>query len=353
MEAFLLCVLWILYAKRPLLPKEFYHALWSGLSMKDLVDDQIPDVTHTDTSESIDKFSRYVISSSKGLAEVTKSQQPTVQFIHESVRDFLIKHNGLHELWPDLGFDWESPSHERLKQCCSFYMNHTLVCASIEKLQLERRSDCRTITSMNYPFLEYTSQHILYHSNAAAKLVLQDKFLSAFPLLHFTRVHNAFETFEIRKYGPDASLLYILADKGLPKLIRTWLKEDPHIHVLGERYRYPLFASLANGHKDTVAAILGLPSSMYNSVDISEELNGKREYKEYENRTPLSWAAQDGRASIVKLLLQTRITLDVLDEGGRTALSRSSSNGHEAVVRLLIGGGAKVDTGDKDGWTPI
>lgn len=39
MEDLLLCILWILYAKRPLQPKEFYHALWSGLSLKGLVDD--------------------------------------------------------------------------------------------------------------------------------------------------------------------------------------------------------------------------------------------------------------------------------------------------------------------------
>jgi hypothetical protein len=38
-EALLLCVIWILYAERPLGPNEFYHALWSGLSLKNLVGD--------------------------------------------------------------------------------------------------------------------------------------------------------------------------------------------------------------------------------------------------------------------------------------------------------------------------
>ncbi|KAH7160549.1 hypothetical protein B0J13DRAFT_396376, partial [Dactylonectria estremocensis] len=105
MEHLLLCILWILYSKRPLRPEEFYHALWSGLSLKDLVDSEIPCVTDSGASGRIGK---YVISSSKGLAEITKSkQQPTVQFIHESVRDFLIKDKGLNELWPDLGFDRE------------------------------------------------------------------------------------------------------------------------------------------------------------------------------------------------------------------------------------------------------
>lgn len=115
MEGLLLCILWILFAKRPLQLKEFYHALWSGLSLEDLADAQIPDVSVPDASDSLDRFKRCVISSSKGLAEITKSKQPTVQFIHESVRDFLLKERGLHELWPDLGFDWESSSYKKLK----------------------------------------------------------------------------------------------------------------------------------------------------------------------------------------------------------------------------------------------
>ncbi|KAL2131173.1 hypothetical protein VTI74DRAFT_5460 [Chaetomium olivicolor] len=70
-ESLKLCILWILFAKRPLSPAEFRHALWAGL----------PDDTCLDAV-------KLVTSSSKGLAEITKSNHPTVQFIHESVRDF-------------------------------------------------------------------------------------------------------------------------------------------------------------------------------------------------------------------------------------------------------------------------
>ncbi|KAL6409920.1 Ankyrin repeat, PH and SEC7 domain containing protein secG [Ilyonectria robusta] len=45
MEDLLLSILWILYSKRPLRPEEFYHALWSGLSLKDLADSDPPTVT--------------------------------------------------------------------------------------------------------------------------------------------------------------------------------------------------------------------------------------------------------------------------------------------------------------------
>ncbi|KAF9762774.1 hypothetical protein IL306_003335 [Fusarium sp. DS 682] len=89
MEDLLLSILWILLAERPLKPGEYYHAIWAGLSLRGLVDLEMPPVNTSDASDCINKC---IISSSKGLAEITKAKEPTVQFIHESVRDFLIKH---------------------------------------------------------------------------------------------------------------------------------------------------------------------------------------------------------------------------------------------------------------------
>ncbi|GFG25977.1 ankyrin repeat and protein kinase domain-containing protein 1, partial [Aspergillus udagawae] len=347
-----LCILWILLAKRPLQPQEFYHALWSGLALEDQADEQIPDVGVPGASDSLNRFNRCVISNSKGLAEVTKSKLPTVQFIHESVRDFLVKERGLHELWPDLGFEWESSSHETLKKGCDSYLNHTSVRASISNVFPHGHKLLPEISN-EYPFLEYASQHVLYHANAAAGAVPQDEFLSSFPKSYWISVNNLFEKFDIRLYSSDASLFYILADKGFPELIRARLKKDPHIHVPGERYGYPLFAALANGNKDVVAALLNSPSSVSNGVDITEGLNFRKDLKQYTYRTPLSWAAQEGRISIIKLLLQTETTVDDMDAKGRTPLSWASENGHEAVAELLIGNGADVNARDNKGWTPL
>jgi ankyrin repeat protein len=338
------CILWILLAKRPLQPQEFYHALWSGLALEDQADEQIPDAGVPGASDSLNRSNRCVISNSKGLAEVTKSKQPTVQFIHESVRDFLVKEKGLHELWPDLGFDWESSSHETLKKCCGSYLNHASVRASVSKV-LSHRRELQSGISNEYPFLEYASQHVLYHANAAAGAVPQDEFLSSFPISHWINVNNLFEKFKIRGYSSDASLFYILADKGFPELIRTRLKKDPHIHVSGERYGYPLFAALANGNKDVVAAVLKSPSSACSEVD-TDGLNYRKDLKQYAKRTPLSWAAQEGRINIIKLLLQTETSLDDMDAKGRTPLSRAAENGHEAVAELLISKGADVNVGN-------
>ena len=355
MEALRLCILWILYAKRPLQLTELYHALWSGLSIESLVDDQIPDVT----SDNLDRYKRYIISSSKGLAETTKSEQPTVQFIHESVRDFLIKDNGLRDIWPELGLECSSPSHEKLKQCCLLYMNHHLVMDhallhdALTTPPLKERSNKESEIIKEYPFLKYASQHLLYHANAAAKLVPQDVFLSLFPTQKWVKLNNLFEKFKIREYSAKADLLYILADKGFPELIRTRLKGVSEIHIQGERYNYPFFAALAGGIKDSVAALFNLPSTIYNGFDITEGLSDNRSgLTGYKNQTPLSWAARNGRTSFVELLLQTT-NIDERDEKGRTAVSKAAESGHEAVVRLLIEKGATFEPDDQYQNTPL
>jgi hypothetical protein len=75
----------------------FYHPLWSGLLLKDLIDGQIPDVIFPENNDSLNRFNRYISSSSKELAEITKSKHATVQFIHESVRDFFNKDKGFQD----------------------------------------------------------------------------------------------------------------------------------------------------------------------------------------------------------------------------------------------------------------
>ncbi|QGA21573.1 hypothetical protein EYB26_009284 [Talaromyces marneffei] len=343
MDSLLLCIRWILFAERPLQPEEFRHALWSGLSLSKLVDSQIPAATRD--KNSLDKV---VISYSKGLAEITKSQHPTVQFIHESVRDFLLKDNGLHELWPGMETDWEISSHENLKQCCISYLNQPSVSTSIESLPPGPNSNARENISTKFPFLKYATQSILYHANAAAEVVVQNEFLSEFPIVSWIKMNNHFEKHTIREYTLAASLLYILADKGYPNLVRTWLKDHSQwqIPIHRERYRYPLFAALASGNNETVAALLNTASSMMNGTDITEGLKNRKDLKEYKNRTPLSWAAQEGRLDIVTLLLETGLVIDESDGGGRTGLSRAAENGHEAVAKLLIEKGANINISD-------
>ncbi|VBB81815.1 Putative Ankyrin repeat domain-containing protein [Podospora comata] len=343
-ESLQLCILWILFAKRPLTPAEFRHALWAGLLERRLVDPELPDDTHMDAV-------KLVTSSSKGLAEITKFKPQTVQFIHESVRDFLVKEKGIQDLWPELGFDLEGTSHEILKHCCTTYLHHPTVRAII--VTPEGADDERNAMAEKCSFLEYASQQVLHHANAAAPVVPQDGFLTQFFDTDGIRVINHLKKFKTRQYSSDATPLYVLADKGLGNLIRTQMKREVATAVPGESYQHPLFAAFANGHKNAIAALLGLSSIVCDGVDITKGLNYKKAFYDDEALTPLSWAAQEGGLSIVKLLIQGGADPDKVDESGYRPLHRALKNGHEAIARLLIDNGVDIKAQDSFGSTAL
>jgi hypothetical protein len=193
MTDLLLCLQWILFASRPLKREEFYFAMVAGL------DPEAENMTAWDSDHiRVDDMNRFVLNSSKGLAELTKSKTPTVQFIHESVRDFLIKDNGLYELWPELEKDLYSLSHDQLKRCCQNYMNvdisnYVLSDQTLPKASSDSAKDLRQVLATKFPFLEYASRYVLYHADEAATGISQDDFLRDFALDTWIDISNLLE----------------------------------------------------------------------------------------------------------------------------------------------------------------
>jgi hypothetical protein len=74
----ILCLQWLLFAQRPLKRKELYCAVLSGT-------DPIGSVEWGQSDISQETIDRFIVSCSKGLAEVSRAKDETVQFIHESV----------------------------------------------------------------------------------------------------------------------------------------------------------------------------------------------------------------------------------------------------------------------------
>ncbi|EJT71108.1 hypothetical protein GGTG_10368 [Gaeumannomyces tritici R3-111a-1] len=190
---------------------------------------------------------------------------------------------------------------------------------------------------------EYASQQVLHHANAAAFVVPQDEFMSQFFASAGIGVVNLFERHKKRRYGVYATPIYVLADRGLENLIRTRIKQEPAARAPRERYEYPFFAALANGHKSAVAAFLGLSSTIRDGVDITEGLKYRKDLTGYKGQTPLSWAAQKGKLSIVKVFVDRGADVNAQEKDGWTALMLASRSGHEAVARLLIDRGADIN----------
>ncbi|KAF5133093.1 Ankyrin repeat domain-containing protein 17 [Metarhizium anisopliae] len=317
---------WILLAQRPLELEEFYHACWH---FKD------PMLAKHYTK---DRGEKYVLSSTKGLAQVAQSTPPTVQFIHESVRDYLLKDDGLRKLWPNLPFKWKDMGHEQLKHYCCVYIQHAINSAHINSPDVENDD-----ISKRLPLLRYVTQNVLHHAENAADSIWQGVFLEEFLTAQWASLENMYQKYNIRRLTPNADLLYILAERGFPNLIRTRLQNHPNILIRGERHKYPLFAALANGNKDAVAALFNLPSTIYDGEDITAGLNYIKDMGDYVTRTPLSWAAQEGRVGLVKLLLLAQADVNERDRAGQTPLLRAQSKRHLPVAEILIKAGADVN----------
>lgn len=379
MEEFKLCIIWILCARRPLKPRELYHALWSGLSLQDPDESEIPDASDREVVEDdLSKFQRYIISSSKGLADIANSthKYQSVQFIHESVRDFLVKDKGLYDLWPELELDWKSPSHEILKQCCSFYMTHRAVRNSINIIGEGDRSKSQAMILDKYPFLEYARDFIFYHANAAAKTVPQNEFLSSFQIPNWIKIDDLLEGSESVGYSHDTNLYYILAEQGSAELILTRLKEDPNskaeINFCDISGQTPLLRALLYGYESVIRILLdhgagvnicdkyGV-SPLLRAICLGHEMvarilldyGAEANARDTSGETPLSAACDRGYGMVIKILLDRGAEVNTPGKHGRTPLFNAVYNGHEAVIKILLDHGAEVNTRDRSWSTPL
>lgn len=179
LQEFRLAIQWTLFASSPLQLEEYYYAMALG-SGENISTKWIRE------NISQDDMRRFVSSSSKGLIETTKSQ--TVQFIHESVRDFLLE-GATALLWSNLGVDFRGHGHEVLKTCCLQELK------KFPDFSTDHISSARPLLpNMLYkklPFTEYAVKNVLKHAEMACRFGLAQKgFLGSFPFSSWSAVYK-------------------------------------------------------------------------------------------------------------------------------------------------------------------
>ena len=357
----ILCLQWILFARRPLKREELYFGLLSGLDAQTLSSWDPGDTTLQD-------MERFILHSSKGLAEVTKSKAQSVQFIHESVRDFL-KEGRLETL---SGKAFLEQGHERLKQCCQTYLRvdaseYLPLTTELPVAKSDAAEDIRRLANQRFPLLEYAVRNVLQHANAASRTgISQEEFVQDFAIQDWIRFDNIFEKHQIRRHTPEASLLYIFAEQNLPDLILIELQRVQHMEILGERYGFPLCAALAQGNEQAVRALLTPNTSAQSKVNsmvdlclppqaaLTSLLDAHASISK-RGQTPFSWALENGNETLAKSLLETgKVKVNSNNVLGLTPLAWAVSHGHEAMVRMLLETGkVEVDSKDINGRTPL
>ena len=189
----LLTFQWLLFAHRPLRVEERYFGIVTSDSNEAIEAWDRDNVSTTD-------MENFILSSSKGLVEISKSKEPIVQFIHGSVRDYLLSKrlSLLHGTTQPATL--AALCHDRLKQCCH---QHVLKCEEAvlssttdgvrESMTLcfRKTNELRARMNRLYPFLDYALYGMVSHANSSHLLGLQQhNFVRQFPVQLWVRLHN-------------------------------------------------------------------------------------------------------------------------------------------------------------------
>jgi ankyrin repeat protein len=351
---------WIMFTQRPLTCRELYHAIiYTPNNGLGLVSEH--ERFSTENAEN------FLLNSTKGLAETTKGNQPKVQFIHESVRDYLST-NGFKNLAPHLTENLPGSTHEFLKQRCLEFISEE-VCrylslpATLPKAKSAEAEKLRSRSKEDLPFLEYAVSNVLYHSESAcAYQVSQHDFIEAFPLATWTSLNNLNERHEIRRYTSSVNLSYVLADRGMLRLLSTEFQQrDLDLSATRERHVTLLGAAVHGSHTEVVKSILERGANKHWSASELERLLKSAAERQAPRVLELLIEAGDqlecgkilgsilikhsraGNIGVVQLLLDKGA--DVNAQGGDygNALQAASAGGHKEIVQLLLDKGADVN----------
>jgi ankyrin repeat protein len=246
---------WILYSRRPLSREELFLALQS-IDAETLRDSHTPEAL---TRDNIDKF---ILNTSKGLAEMTKGKTPRVQFIHELVRTHFLGAEGLVKLEPALKLNLVGQSHDQLKRCCYNYLiseacAQIILPAELPRADSQEGKTLRNQTLSTLPFLEYTLENILYHANSAHDQgIAQHGFVSFFPLFSWRILDNAVARYTSHRHHKTVSTAYILAEQGRAALLKIAMVLQPQADAPYERCQSLLGAAVDARSIKSVQAVL-------------------------------------------------------------------------------------------------
>lgn len=336
----------VLFAKRRLTPEEIYFAIITGTNRQALCRWNPLHITP-------DIIRRRITSSSKGLVEICKSDEmsqvipgsdvqsqgiklkirdqelaethkgegETVQFIHGSVNDFLLRNSRLQRLDPGLKPDPVAKSHDRLTGCCMAY----LMMESLELQNIDR-------IESSFPFLGYASRYLFDHAEEAtpvgqAELLRTLKDDNVFERVE--RFHNYFVDYGQK--GEPLSLLQVLAARGLPRMVVSLLDGGADINAQGVPCGTALEAAIEFESEETVQTLLIKGAK----IDPPRRL--------FDHSTLYSAFKQRNRG-ILAMLIDRGATFGVVDriaEG--TVLYKAAETGDKDIIAMVLDKGAKVN----------
>lgn len=358
-----LCMQWLLFSKRPLKSEEFYFAILFGFEPGATKDWDVEDKDSNDET-----VKRFILSCSKGLAEISKRKDRTVQFIHETVRDFFLLRNGLATMEPTLQANVAGSSEDQLKRCCYECIKtdqfDDIFRKRLPKAKSDKMKDLQKKSLDQVPFLEYATQNVFKHADSAQENGFsQASFLAEFDTPEIPRfrnwknINNLIEKHNIRRYSPEVNFLYVLTEQNLPNLVEVLIPslQIADIDAIGGRYESAIYAAFSHCHGKIFQLLINAGANLNLSMARESALsleqveilaqNGMGIKEKFKDKmTMLHYASQFGLTHMVKKILESPgAEIEIYDRYGQTPMFFAVAGGHEAVTRLLLDKGADVN----------
>jgi ankyrin repeat protein len=127
---------------------------------------------------------------------------------------------------------------------------------------------------------------------------------------------------------PDAALTFVLA------------QADTEVHDANDTKLTALMYAAIYGNHDVVKVLV-------------EDGKANVEARDMLSRTPLMFAAKNGRIECAKRLIEAKADLDAIDQDGLTALMMASLEGHAEMAHLLIEAKSDLEARNKMGMTSL
>ncbi|KAF3174154.1 hypothetical protein TWF225_009578 [Orbilia oligospora] len=210
----------------------------------------------------------FIINHSRGLIEVRKMRpyfggsDSSVQFIHKTVEDFLLRNKRLQTLHSRMAPDFGGFGDEGIAFSCLEYLR--MKDLAKEFLQ-DSTPNVIIYLNRNYPFLKYAAQNIFYHAEKAdsgqQKIITQ--LINTPELVHELILVCGIFSHKILGelgYSHDASLLYAVSIQNCPKLVRAVLalplSYNINVNALGGYFGTTLQAAVSIQANDVIQILL-------------------------------------------------------------------------------------------------
>jgi hypothetical protein len=335
---------WVLYAERPLTVEEFRIAIVMNCHPSRY---RSEDALIKETN--MGDFKLWVESHCGGLVEFTENM--VVQLIHQSAKDYLLKYT----------HDWLVPMNDEPHSCGSAQSQLAMTCLAYLSFDVFLEGPTEDIIwfeaspkyndrLQHHRLLKYAALHWSKHLDISPESIESIESLCHQVCELAKTTSKALLFFQVSRFErhgkfSGGELLHLVSELGHETVVKLLLEKDTDVEADSKDWdgRTPLSWAAGSGHEAVVKLLLARPDVGANS-------------KDWDGQTPLSWAAERGHEAVVKLLLAwPDVEADSKDwEYGQTPLSWAAGRGHEAVVKLLLARpDVEPDSKDSNGRTPL